>query len=746
VTANTFRRSFAGGVIAPELFGRVDLTKHQTGVEIAENMIVLPHGPLRRRPGFRYVNEARVGGAPVRLIPFVFAVGQSIVLELGDYYIRFYSEGQSILENERLVSSVTGNHVTMVDPHGWSTGDDAFIAGRLGRIVVDTATSFWLTTPVGTPIEVPTDAAVAARLYVLASPYPASALFGLTYAQDNDIVTLCHPDFSAMELRRLGAASWSLTAVSFAPTLAAPTGLTVTPTSPTATNPSPQEYVVTSVAADGVSESLPSPSVTVANNLAIAGNYNTVSWSAEPAAARYNAYKKRGGAFGFIGQTTELSLVDDNVLPDTTRPPPDSFISLNTGEGDYPAAVVFHEQRRWFGGTSDDPQSVWGTRTGTSSNLTSSIPAQDDDALQLRVRSRQHNTVRHLVPLIDLLALTSGGEFRIFAEGGPAISPTTLSVKPQGYTGVAAAQPVTTGAAVLYAQARGAHVRELAYNWQTNTFASLDLSLMAPHLFDGYEILDLAYMQAPYTILWAARNDGVLLGLTYVPEHQIYAWHLHTTDGVVESVCVVPEEQEDVLYLVVRRTVGGRTVRFIERMGSMGPGAPDASFFVDAGATYEGVPVTTLSGLQYLEGREVQVLADEGVHPVRTVTSGAIELEAEASVVHVGLASTARVKTLPIHFESAPAGGQGSTKNVNAVMVRVADTGWLKAGPSFDRLTEYLNRADGDAFGAAPALLTEELRFEVLGDWNAEGAVCIEQSDPVNLFILSLALDVAPGG
>ena len=149
---------------------------------------------------------------------------------------------------------------------------------------------------------------------------------------------------------------------------------------------------------DGVTESLASSVVSTTNNLTVSGNYNTISWTST-AGYRYNVYKKRGGAFGYIGQVVAAgassSIVDDNVQADTTKTPPENIYTLNTATGEYPSAVGYYEQRRWFAGTTNDPQTVWATRNGTESNLTSSVPSQDDDGLEFRIASRQQNTIRH---------------------------------------------------------------------------------------------------------------------------------------------------------------------------------------------------------------------------------------------------------------------------------------------------------------------------------------------------------------
>lgn len=556
-------RSFAGGEITPEMLGRLDLGKYQTGLALCRNFITLPHGPAQRRRGFQYIGESRDSTKRVRLIPFAYSAEQTAVLEFSHLAIRIFINGAALLEANKTCTAL-GSAVTCTG-HGYSTGDDVFIGGRFVRITVTSANSFNAADRWGGTMNL-TGATTCARVYTITSPYEAGDLFGLHYAQDSDVLTLVHPGYPAAELRRLGAVNWTLTAISFAPSAAVPTGVSVTPTIGTAGNESPQSYCVTAIDADGITESLASAVVSTSNNLAVSGNYNTVAWSAVAGASAYNVFKSRGGAFGFIGQTNSLSIVDDNVLPDTTKTPPQDIYTLNAAADQYPSAVTYHEQRRWFAGSNANPQTVWATRNGTQANLTSSLPSQDDDGLQFRIQARQQNAIRHLLPLSDLIALTVGGEFRIFADNAPAITPSTLSTKSQGASGASNVQPCITSGSILYAQAQGSRVREMAYNWQNNAFASIDISILAPHLFDGHTVVDMAYSRAPVQLLWCVRSDGALLGMSYVPEQQVYGWHQHDTAGFFESVCVVSEGLEDALYALVRREVDGREVRYIERL------------------------------------------------------------------------------------------------------------------------------------------------------------------------------------
>lgn len=831
MTNKVLLRSFAGGEITPELNGRLDLDKYQTGLTLARNFITLPHGPAARRPGTRFINEAKDSTRKVRLIPFQFSATQTAVLEFGHQYIRFHVDGGTVLETAQAITSIVGATVT-VTAHGYSTGDWVYIGTRFHKITSTGADTF--TTTDLWNVATTASGATAARVYTLSTPYVEDDLFTLGYAQSADVITITHPSYAARELSRLAAASWTLTAIDFAPPTGAPATVTATPTTPVAGVNTSASYVVTAVQADGVTESLPSGVVTASNDLTKQGNFNTIAWSGVAGASRYNVYKLRGGVYGYIGQiiadtslgstistisrsagttvinittaaahgitygalkrvyvagtgvpsldgtfflsavpavnqltlfsyvttaasatqgtatdvstTSALSIKDDNVLPDTLTPPPDDIITLNKEASDYPAAVTYHEQRRWFAGTDGKPQVLWATRIGTEKNLTSSLPSRDADALEIKIAATQYNRIRHLMALSDLIAFTAGGEFRIFADGAPAITPTSVSVKPQGYAGSANVQPVVTSGSILYVQAQGARVRELAYNWEANSYKTVDVSILAPHRFNGYTLTQLAYSRAPDQIFWAVRDDGVLLGMTYVPDQRVFGWHAHDTDGTVESICVVAEGNEDVLYLLVKRAVNGRDVRYIERLNTRIFTDQEEAYFVDAGLTYDGAPATTVTGLWHLEGENVHILADGAVEPPQTVTAGAVTIGTAASVIHVGLPITAELRTLPLALEGAQAVGQGTVKNVNKVHLRVSQSSIVQAGPAFTRLREYPARAITDPYGSPPGLRDGELTVSIDASWNQDATLCIRQDEPLPLTVVSMTLEMQAGG
>jgi hypothetical protein len=754
-------RSFAGGEITPEMFGRLDLTKYQTGVAVAENFRTLAHGPLTRRPGFYYTNEARDSTNATWLIPFVFSATQAIILELGHLSMRFHTSAGTVLE--AALAATAGVNVINQAAHGYAVGDGLYLAptagwpanltGRFVKVASVTTNTYTVSDLAGVGLTFAAGGTgTAARVYTVTTTWPASVVSTLRYAQNADVMTLTQPNGVARELRRFGSTNWTLTDANLQPAVTVPSGLVATPTIPHTADATAQNYVITAVQADLVSESTQSATASCSNNLAVAGNFNVLTWSATTGAARYYIYKLQSGVFGYIGQTTTLSFTDNNIQPDTLTTPPSSTVDLNTGTAvggltDYPVAVAYHERRRWFAGTPYKPQSIWATRNATESNLTSSIPSRPDDSLEFRIASNQQQAIRHLLPLVDLVALTVGGEFRVYSEGAAAITPDSLAVRQQGSNGISEVAPVLAVQSAFYVQHQGSYVRELSFDpTGLGRLTSTDVSIMAPHLFTDFTIVQMAYVRAPDPTLWCVRSDGVLLGLTYVPEQQVYGWHHHTTSGLFESIAVIPENNIDQLYAVVNRTINGRAVRMIERMKPRTFATQGDAFYVDAGLTYSGAPVTVLSGLWHLEGRAVAVLADGAVVSGLTVAGGSITLPTAASKVQVGLSYTSRMQTLPAAYDQAPAMGQGTQKNASKLFVRVKDSMLVSGGPSFTSLRQYPARDVSQHYDTPPALRTGEIAFSIDPSWNSDGSVCIVQDGPTPLTIVALTVDWAVGG
>jgi hypothetical protein len=868
-----YQRAFNGGEVSPSMFARIDDGKYQTGMALCKNFLIEPQGPIVMRPGFKYVNHTKHAGKKARLIPFNFSISQTMVLELGERYVRFHTQGQTVLGNN------------------------------------------------GQPYEIET-------------PYIEADLFDIHYVQSADVMTLVHPNYPPKELRRYGATDWRLVDIKFGSSLSAPTGLSASQTiNKDVTNPTDYKrtYAVTALLADGTEESVRSSSVTIDCNPYGDGSYNTIRWNAVAGAGLYRVYRDQGGVWAYVGQTDTTQIIDENITPDASITPPhydDAFysskgitsvrvnnggsgyvpakyitdfvnvceydwgdgykqqstgfpvniqskanltweiedpnghgsgadirlitgetyaatggpasggrtacvtgieirsrgigydnpklvikchnrhwqlatlyrfplttshdvpkivvtdstgygadlvpviengrvvsvtirsggqnysspnlsvvsstgggasLSANVGQApDYPGAVSYFEQRRWFGGTQNRPNNLWATRPGTEADMSFSLPSQSDDRIAVRVAAREANRILHIVPLAQLMLMTGAAEWRVSPLNSDAITPESMSVRPQSYVGASNVQPLVVGSSMIYGAGRGGHLRELGYNYEAGGYISGDVCLRAPHLFDNLTIVDLAYSKAPSPVVWAVSSSGKMVAMAYVPEQQVGGFSTIETKGSIESACVVAEGDEDIVYVEVMRTVNGQAVRFVERMNERQYTDLKECVYVDCAGTYRGEAKKEITGLTWLEGETVSILADGAVEPQQVVKDGKITLTYPAEIVHVGLPFIADMKTLPAAMALQDGSyGSGHKKNVREVFFRVVNSSGTQAGPSFDKLSEYPSRSTEFA-GNVPDPITDEIGFQIQPQLSQSGQVCVRQKYPLPLRIVSM--------
>ena len=412
--------------------------------------------------------------------------------------------------------------------------------------------------------------------------------------------------------------------------------------------------------------------------------------------------------------------------------------------GDYPGAVCYFEQRRCFAGTLTRPQMVWMTRSGTESDMSYTLPSQDDNRLRFTIAAQEASRIQHLTPLQQVLAMTNTTEYRVYGGGSQPMAPDAIKSEVQAQIGASNVMPVVVNSTIVYAASRGGHVRELGYNWQSSGYTTGDLSIRSAHMFEDASVVDIALAKSPDPIVWAVMSDGSLLGLTYLPEQAIGGWHKHATvNGTIESVTVVPEGDEDIVYLVVLREINGNLVRYIERMHERRFSRLSDAWHVDCGGEYLGEETAQINGLSWLEGQTVSIFADGCVLPQRVVTNGAVTLTQPSRHVIVGLPITADLQTLPVAVQLQDGSyGMGHMKNVDDVYLRVHRSSGVFVGPDFDNLVEYKQRTT-ERYGSPPELMSKEIALAAIAQWNDSGQICVRQKDPLPLTIVSVCWDLA---
>ncbi len=203
--------------------------------------------------------------------------------------------------------------------------------------------------------------------------------------------------------------------------------------------------------------------------------------------------------------------------------------NLNNASNNYPSCVTFFEQRLVFANTNNNPQSLWFSKSGDYENFTTGTDA--DDAMIFTIASNQVNAIRYLSAARSLLVGTVGGEFLVTGSDTiDGLSPTNINIRRQSTYGSANKDAISIGNTTLFLQRAKRKVRELVYNYDSDNYVAPDLTILSEHITESL-VKDYAYQQEPNSVVWAAREDGVLVGMTYQRTENVVAWHRHIIGG-----------------------------------------------------------------------------------------------------------------------------------------------------------------------------------------------------------------------
>lgn len=561
------QRNFAGGEIAPGLYGRPDTTKYQTGARTMRNMFVRRHGGASNRTGGKFICEQATSSERGRLLKFIFNAEQT-------YVLLFEQRGMRVIQDGVLLT---------VTPTAWSF----FTSYVIGDVVSESGANYYcilahgaLTPPNATYwYPMPAD-----DIYEVPSPFLVEDLQELYRSQSGDIVTLTHNVYQIYDLSRTGHTTWVFTPVTMAPSISAPTSLTNSGAGGTVT-----QWKATAVKDETYEESLASASTGTSATPSSGVPVTVTIGGLVTGALEYNLYKNEGnGIYGFIGTSGAGTFIDRGHVPDYDLTPPAARDPL-LAPGYRPACSGYLQQRKAYGGSLNTPETIYLSKTGQYKNFGISSPLRLNDACTYPIASREVNEIRHMLEVMETFILTSGVEWVALGGTDGALTPGSPGLKPKSFYGSSPVPPVIIGDNILFIQALGSLVRDLNYDATAKGYSGRDLSVFAPHLFAGKTIEHWDYMQTPDSIVLAQQDDGAMIGLTYLPEHEVWGWFRYDTDGLYEDFVSVPEGGEHAGYYLVNRTINGVTKRYVERFASRRVTDIEVdALFMDSYLTYDG--------------------------------------------------------------------------------------------------------------------------------------------------------------
>jgi hypothetical protein len=670
----TAQFSFSRGEITPKLFARVDLESFQSSLKSAYNMFVHKQGSISNRPGTEFIGEVKDSSVQTRLIPFKFSHEQSYILEFGDYYMRIIKDGGYVL----------------------------YPSGHASEF----------------------------QIVEITTPYAVEDVFGLKFAQSADIMTIVHPSYDVRYLSRADHHDWTFDTVAFEADIDPPTSPSGSIVYGTGTDT--YRYKIVSVKETTEEQSAPTAAFEV-TNVGVSGWSIDLTWTAAAGAAKYDIYREKSGIFGYIGSSSTNEFNDKNIEPELGDTPPVNNNPFDDTD-DKPSCTAYHKQRAAFAATNNEPEALWFSQTSLFRNMNASSPLKADDAISTRLTGSLVSKIYNMVSMKDLLVFTDSGVWTISSDG--VFKATNLDQSQQEVLGADDVPPLIIGNQVIFVEKGGKGVRNIGYSYASDDYTGNDLQIFSDHLLEDRKIIDWVYAHKPNSIVWAICDDGALLSLTYVAEHQIIAWCRHETDGEFESIATVREGLEDAVYFVVKRTIDGSTVRYVERLHERNISTLEDGFFVDCGLTYDGAATDTLSGLDYLEGEEVAILADGEELARATVTNGEITLPRSYTKVHVGIPYTSYIQTLAPDFNGNPMLIKRN-KKVSNVQVHLYKSAFFKAGSSLDNLVEAKLR-QFETPETVIDLKTGRSDIVIDSSYEQSGSIFIVQDRPMPLTIAAL--------
>lgn len=450
----------------------------------------------------------------------------------------------------------------------------------------------------------------------------------------------------------------------------------------------------------------------------------------------------------------------------------------------YPASGVFHNQRLWCGSTNNSPFSLFASQSGDIENMrpdsfvdvsgTDTMTVEDDDALNITLAATKSNKIIWIQSSDDLLVGTAGGEWQISpSSNGSVITPTDVNAVQGSRIGSSNIQPIQADDSVIFIQRGNRKAYDFSFSFDVDGFKGRDLTVLAHRSIDS-GVTQIAYAPEPDSAIYFVRTDGQIGVCSYRPVENRVSWtrfklggSFSTGDAVAESVAVIQGEDgggrtldsgdRSEVWVIVKRTINSTTKRFVEVFEGHfnGPVKHDYStdalweaqllteqkdlIYSDSALTYDGSATDTITGLDHLEGETVKVLADGGVHPDETVSSGSITLDYEASKVQVGLGYHHTYKSAKLDYGGTAGTAIGKVKRINRITFILLDTASFQFGKSLDSLTNVEFRKSDDAMDTAVPLFCGEARKDFSSGYNTDTRILIKSDTPLPFNLLAIA-------
>lgn len=730
-------QNFNSGELSPTLDSRTDNAKYMSGMSVCENFVPIIQGPLTRRPGSWFIEALKPGNIS-RNIRFSYSIDTNYVLEFGDGYIRFWRDRALLLDGGlpyEIVSPFTTadlfklryvqsadviyfasgrialQKLTRLADTNWTITDTPFRNGPLADQNTNKARTMWY-------VDAAPDAGAPGNVVTLKSNFNVFTAAWVGTLVELEIIT------------RGDTPSW----VANIGVGTGDPGYAVDDH----TYWSGNFYIATQVDS-GDGHSGPNPPVHTEGE----GwdGQGTVKW----------LYLHSGYGLvqitGFTDPQTVTATVLTRLPLDILGPTRSTYRwtkSAYDAVSGWPVAVQFFRERLALAGRQRIDESV--AQDFEDFKRRDAGEVSDDLGINVPIASGSVNNIEWLSPdTSGLIIGTRGQEFlQDEASSNNPFGSTNSRVRPMSQYGSASDIPVDViGDTTVYIQRTAKRLMGAIYDFTVDKIVSTNLTKYAEHVI-GPGIVDMAYQQNPYSIMWMLRADGDLIGMTFDREQGVVAFHRHPmANAFVDSMCVIPSPDglTDDLWVSVRRNTDVGTVRYQEIITFQPPEVSKYEARYLDSSIWRNYPskVTVVDGLDHLNGNDVDVLADGAVQSRQQVVGGQITLEYAAKDILIGLPMTSRMRTMRLDAGQNEGTAQGRKKRIFSLYIRMLNTLGGKAGPDLDELDIIPTRAGMSTdMDQSPPSVTGDIEISFPGGWNREGYVAIQQDQPLPMTIVSI--------
>ena len=405
----------------------------------------------------------------------------------------------------------------------------------------------------------------------------------------------------------------------------------------------------------------------------------------------------------------------------------------------YPAAVTFHQNRLWFGGTLSQPDGIWGSKSGQYFNFDIG-DAEDDDALDLTANVGEIFTIRHLVSNRDLQVFTTGAELFVQAPVDKPVTPSNAQIRRQTPYGASFVKPSVFDGATLFIQKTGSALREFLFTDAEAAYTSVAVSGLAPHLIlDPVQMTSIkGALNRSESYAFLINNDGTIAVFYSVRGDQKAGWALWNTQGKWHSICSVHER----LFVVAARDDGsGTTKYFLEEFQDDMP-MDFCDSFTGTASVFTGLATSHFANDAVVKATNGNDYLGEF-----TISGGQIDASSVKSGItqaYIGYAFTPTIKTLPI--DAAIQGGPltGEPRQIPKVVLDLFETTAVSVtGPKDTSTTrDLIIRNVTDDMSLDRVAVTGKEEFRMLG-YSRDPRVTVSQSFPLDLQINGMIVEVA---